>query len=76
MPLFDSNELLGCIKELANLDKEWMPSFDDSGQLYLRMAHISTEAVMGVKTPSSTKLFAILNPTTLKHKNLAIKCSN
>jgi branched-chain amino acid aminotransferase len=31
---------------------------------------------MGVKTPHNTKLFAMLNPTTLKHKNLSVKCSD
>lgn len=29
-----------------------------------------------MKTPNSTKLIAILNPTLLKNKNLAVKCSD
>ena len=40
------------------------------------MAHISTEAVMGVKTTSYTKVFAILNPTSLLQKPLSLKCSH
>ena len=40
------------------------------------MSHISTEAVMGIKTPSSTRLFAMLNPVTLRHKNLTAKASH
>ena len=58
------------------IDKEWFPHLDDPGQLYLRLCHISTDPVMGVKTPSSTKMFAMLNPTTLRTKNLSLKCSD
>jgi hypothetical protein len=42
----------------------------------MRIAHISTDGMMGVKTPSSTKIFAMLNPTTLKPKTLSVKCSD
>ena len=42
----------------------------------MRIAHISTDQTMGVKTPANTKIFAMLNPTTLKHKNLSVKCSD
>jgi len=77
MPLFDTNELLESIKELVQVDKDWFPQLgDDHGQLYLRMAHVSTDKTLGVKTPSNTNLFAILNPTTLKNKNLKVKCSD
>lgn len=75
MPLFDPNELLKCVRELALIDKSWMPNLEDPGQLFMRMSHISTDGIMGVKTPSNTKIFAILNPTTLKHKTLRVKCS-
>jgi len=76
MPLWDSAEMLECLKHLVALDKHWIPHFDELGQLYARFNHISTEAVMGVKTPSATKLFAILSPKTSKHKELTVKCSN
>lgn len=42
----------------------------------MRMVHISTDPVMGVKTPTKTKLYLILSPTTLKHKILSVKCSD
>ena len=76
MPLFDTSELLGCIKQLVNFDRDWFPNMpnDEPSQLYGRLSHISTDSVMGVRTPASTKLFAILNPTTLRHKNLSVKC--
>lgn len=76
MPLFDTNELYNCIKQLVKIDKEWFPkNIEDPSQLYMRMAHISTDPVMGVKTPANTMIFAMLNPTTLKHRNLSVKCS-
>jgi branched-chain amino acid aminotransferase len=63
---------------LVKVDKDWFPDLDvsDPGQLYLRMCHISTDEVMGVKTPSATKIFAMLNPTHLKTRNLSLKCSD
>jgi hypothetical protein len=27
MPTFDAKELLGCVKHLANIDKDWLPNF-------------------------------------------------
>jgi len=75
MPLFDTKELLGCVKQLAYIDREWQPNFEEPGQLYVRFAHISTDPVMGVRTPGRTKLYAIMNPTTLRHRNLSVKCS-
>lgn len=76
MPLFDMHELLGCIKHLAHIDKSWFPNFDEPGQMYTRFCHISTDKTLGVRTPSSTRIFAMLNPTLLKNKNLSVKCSD
>jgi branched-chain amino acid aminotransferase len=49
---------------------------EDPGQLYVRMNHFSTDPALGVKTPFSTKLVAMLNPTTLRHLNISVKCSD
>ena len=76
MPIFDTNELFNCMKELVKIDQDWFPNLEDPGQLYMRMVHISTDPVMGVKTPTKTKLYLILSPTTLKHKMLSVKCSD
>ena len=77
MPLFDTNELFQCISELVKVDKDWFSnSLPDHTQLYMRLAHISTDPVMGVKSPNKSMIFAMLNPTTLKHKNLSVKCSD
>jgi branched-chain amino acid aminotransferase len=76
MPLFSSRELLGCLDNLVEMDKDWFPETEDPGQLYVRFNHISTDSTLGVKSPASTKLIAILNPTTLRHLNITVKCSN
>ena len=77
MPLFDTNQLFDCIKELVKIDNHWFPNteLDDPSQLYMRINHISTDPTLGVKTPARTKIYAMLNPTTLKHRNLSVKCS-
>lgn len=72
MPLFDPKELLECTKHLVHLDQEWFPKEDDS-QLHVRYAHFSTEAVLGVKPPSNARIVAMLSPTSIKQKGLAVK---
>lgn len=77
MPTFDTNELLECLKRLVVIDKSWLPDLpnDTQGQLYLRLAHIATDEVLGVRTARKTKLFGIMNPTTLKPKTFRLKCA-
>lgn len=44
MPGFDQNELLGCLKKLASIDKSWYPKgVDFPTQMYIRLCHISTD---------------------------------
>lgn len=76
MPLFDKNELLGCIKELVLLDKEWMYANDEPDQFYTRMVHFSTDKTLGVRTPHATKMLAMINPVMLKAKPISLKCSH
>jgi branched-subunit amino acid aminotransferase/4-amino-4-deoxychorismate lyase len=56
---------------------DWFPylGHDTPSQLYLRLAHISTDEVLGVRTAKRTKIFGILNPTTLRPKTLRLKCA-
>ena len=76
LPLFDTNELLECLKKLVNIDMDWFPDLgpETPSQLYLRLAHVSTDEVLGVRTARRTKIFGILNPTTLRPKTLKLKC--
>jgi branched-subunit amino acid aminotransferase/4-amino-4-deoxychorismate lyase len=77
-PVFDSEEFLKSISTLVNVEKEWFPKFDDgtNGQFYTRFLHISTDPVMGVKTANNSKIVVVLNPTTLRHRGLSVKCSD
>lgn len=77
MPKFDVRELLPCLKQLVKLDQNWFPNIKNQlGQLYVRIAYISTDEKLGVKSPAKTKLFAIINPTTIKDKQLSVMCSD
>ena len=77
LPAFDTDELLECLKKLVYLDKGWFPDLpnDTPSQLYLRLAHISTDEVLGVRTAKRSKIYAIVNPTTLRPKTLRLKCA-
>lgn len=66
MPSFPADELYKCVKQLVKVDQAWFPPGcreDSPAQLYVRLAHVSTDDALGVKTPRKTKLFAIINPT-------------
>ena len=75
MPIFDTDELLKCIKELVILDKEWMAIQEDPDQFYARMVHFSTDKTLGVRTSHATKILVFLNPIMLKQKPITLKCS-
>ena len=77
MPLFDTKELGECIKELVSQDQEWFPKLaGKDSQLYVRVNHVSTDPLLGVKSPKQTKLYAIICPTTYKTKSLKVKCAH
>ncbi|KAM5126655.1 branched-chain-amino-acid aminotransferase, cytosolic-like isoform 1-T1 [Callospermophilus lateralis] len=61
LPLFDKEELLGCIQQLVQLDQEWVP-YSTSASLYIRPTFIGTEPSLGVKKPTKALLFVILSP--------------
>jgi len=78
MPLFDTSELYNCLRHLVEIDKDWFPAStaNTPGQLYMRLAHISTDPIMGVKSAWKTRIFAMMSPTKLQTKALAVKCSD
>jgi len=61
LPNFDGLEALHCIRELVQLDAEWVPH-DSSSSLYIRPTMIGTEATLGVAPATEAKLFVILCP--------------
>jgi branched-chain amino acid aminotransferase len=76
MPLFNKDELLACLKKLVQIDQSWYPNNENMNQLYIRLCHISTDKILGVKSPDNTKLFAMLTPNTLRMKNRRVKCAH
>ncbi|XP_059112325.1 branched-chain-amino-acid aminotransferase, cytosolic isoform X1 [Peromyscus eremicus] len=61
LPVFDQEELLECIRQLIQIDQEWVP-YSTSASLYIRPTFIGTEQSLGVKKPSRALLFVILSP--------------
>lgn len=41
----------------------------------MRLAHISTDETIGVRSARRSKIFAIVNPCGLRPKNLRLKCT-
>jgi len=61
LPGFDGMEVLNCIRQLVQLDSEWVPH-DNSSSLYIRPTMIGTEPTLGVAPATEAKLFVILCP--------------
>jgi branched-chain amino acid aminotransferase len=74
---FDPYELLECLGQLIVLDKDWFPPQSinpkNVSQLFVRVVHISTEEMLGIRTPSKTKIFGIISPTIVRPKPLKLK---
>jgi branched-chain amino acid aminotransferase len=60
-PTFNPDELFKCIVDLVKIDREWLPR-RPMHSLYIRPTGISMENSLGVKPPSSIKLFTIMSP--------------
>ena len=61
MPEVDVDFVLSALRELINVDKEWVPS--EAGQsLYVRPFMFGTEPHLGVKSSSSFKFMILLSP--------------
>eukprot|EP01051_Picozoa_sp_SAG22_P010903 SAG22_NODE_1011_length_6041_cov_11.536856_4_plen_321_part_00 len=65
---FDTEEMIGCIKELVRLDEDWIPhatcstTGTSTGSLYLRPTLISTHSQLGLNAPSRALLYVIASP--------------
>lgn len=77
LPSFDTQEMLECLKQLVKLDKEWIPEDPDIPiQMYSRMNHISTDEMLGVRTPKASKIYAICSPLLMRNKTIRVKCNS
>lgn len=61
IPSIDEEEVLGYLKELVELEKDWVPSFEGTS-LYVRPFIIATEPSLAVAPSKSYKLMIILSP--------------
>ncbi|WP_226582012.1 branched-chain amino acid aminotransferase [Halobacillus litoralis] len=61
IPAIDEEEVLGYLKELVELEKDWVPSFEGTS-LYIRPFIIATEPSLAVAPSKSYKLMIILSP--------------
>ena len=75
LPVCSTDELRICLKKLAVLDKEWMPEPFDKHQFYIRLANISMDPQLGVKSPSKAKIYAVVSPSRLRPHKMALKCA-
>lgn len=61
IPPIDEQEVLGYLKELVELEKDWVPAFEGTS-LYIRPFIIATEPSLAVAPSKSYKLMIILSP--------------
>lgn len=65
---FDRNELIKCIAQLVDLDRDWIP--DGEGySLYLRPTVIATHKFLGLAPPDSLLLYVITCPVGPYYKS-------
>lgn len=62
MPTVPEEIFIDGMRELINLDRNWIPSLADHS-LYIRPFMFATDAVLGVKPSDSYKFMIILSPT-------------
>jgi branched-chain amino acid aminotransferase len=62
MPTVPEEIFIDGMKELINLDRNWIPSLADHS-LYIRPFMFATDAVLGVKPSETYKFMIILSPT-------------
>lgn len=68
IPEIDEEVALEGLKELINIDKDWVPSADGAS-LYIRPFIIATEEMLGVKPASEYLYMVILSPSGAYYKS-------
>ncbi|XP_051248487.1 branched-chain-amino-acid aminotransferase, cytosolic [Dicentrarchus labrax] len=59
LPAFDQSEFLQCIRQLVEVEQEWVPR-SDSVSLYIRPTFIGTEPSLAIMKPGHALLYVIL----------------
>jgi branched-chain amino acid aminotransferase len=61
IPEFDEGFVLEALKELINLEKDWVPHTSQTS-LYIRPAIIATDPFLGLRVSNAYRFFIILSP--------------
>ena len=61
LPSFDGHELLKCLKQLIEIEREWVP-YSQASTLYVRPSMIGTEPTIGINPSKMARLFIMLCP--------------
>lgn len=59
--LYDTNEMLECLKELVKIDKDWIPN-RPLHSLYVRPTSICMDDRLGLSSVNKSKTFIVLSP--------------
>eukprot|EP01024_Parvocaulis_polyphysoides_P041065 TRINITY_DN375_c0_g2_i3.p1 TRINITY_DN375_c0_g2~~TRINITY_DN375_c0_g2_i3.p1 ORF type:complete len:388 (-),score=32.16 TRINITY_DN375_c0_g2_i3:177-1340(-) len=62
LPSFSEEQLLGCIKKLVHLDKDWVPQVEGYS-VYLRPFAYDDSSTLAIGPTTSTKLAVIMSPS-------------
>lgn len=68
IPKIDVDFMLEALKTLVDIDKDWVPSQDESS-LYIRPFIIATDDSLGVAPSETYQLYIILSPSGSYYKN-------
>jgi branched-chain amino acid aminotransferase len=61
LPQFDIQEMIGCLKELIKIEKDWIPK-RPLHSLYLRPTSICMDNNLGIKQINKCKTFIVMSP--------------
>jgi branched-chain amino acid aminotransferase len=61
IPEFDEALILEALKELINLEKDWVPSISQTS-LYIRPTIVAVDSALGLRVSDSYRFFIILSP--------------
>ena len=68
MPNFEAGKVIEGLKELLNIEKDWIPSASGTA-LYIRPTMIATDPMLGVHASHTYKFFIILSPVGAYYAN-------
>ncbi len=68
MPTMDEELVINCLKELVQLESDWIPTAEGTS-LYIRPSYVGTDPALGVHPSHSYRFFIILSPVGSYYAN-------